>query len=145
MDAQSYHQKSNNYKNSDLRKWLNNEFLDKAFDDTSLLLTTEVDNSVASTGQTFNPDVCETTYDKIFPLSYEELSNVDYGFSDDYSRICEFSNYADYKIGNNNKYYWTRSPYHRNNTYLIRDNGRYYRGYNYFVNGVSPALWLNVE
>ena len=49
LDLVEYDDNSNNYKNSSIRKWLNGGFLNKAFSDDSLIVTTEVDNSTAST------------------------------------------------------------------------------------------------
>lgn len=49
LDLVEYDDNSNNYKNSFIRKWLNGGFLNKAFSDDSLIATTEVNNSTAST------------------------------------------------------------------------------------------------
>ena len=38
----------------------------------AIIQTTEVDNSVASTGYSSNPYACENTYDRIFLMSYVE-------------------------------------------------------------------------
>ena len=76
---------ANNYKYSNLRWVLNNAFLNSAFTtaENGIILTTEVDNSVESTGQSSNPYVCENTNDKVFALSVAELTNSDYGFNSD--------------------------------------------------------------
>ena len=49
LDLVEYDDNSTNYKNSSIRKWLNGGFLNKAFSDDLLIVTTEVDNSTAST------------------------------------------------------------------------------------------------
>lgn len=74
-----------NYKNSDIRAWLNGEFLNTAFGEAAkgIIKTTEVDNSAYSTGYSGNPYVCENTFDKVFLLSYREAVNSEYGFSSD--------------------------------------------------------------
>lgn len=72
----------NNYKNSDIRAWLNGEFLNAAFGEIaqSLIETTEVDNSAYSTGYG-NQYACENTFDKVFLLSYREATDSAYGFA----------------------------------------------------------------
>ena len=108
LDSHKYDSNSNNYKNSSIRKWLNGDFLDKAFSDDSLIAMTEVDNSTASTCEDTNPYVCENTNDKIFLLSRQEMRNEDY-FADNVSRVCYGTEYCG--TGPRYNYYWTRSPY----------------------------------
>ena len=107
LDRHSYdddYYRNNNYKNSSIRKWLNGDFLDKAFSDDSLIATTLVDNSAASTGEETNPYVCENTNDRIFLLSRQEMLNEDY-FANNESRVCYGTEYCVEEA----KYYWTRS------------------------------------
>jgi hypothetical protein len=71
----------NNYMYSDIRTWLNADFLNKAFYlDSSLIQTTNVDNSLASTGDSSNKYVCADTSDKVWLLSYADATNSSYGF-----------------------------------------------------------------
>ena len=100
-----YDDDNNNYKNSSIRQWLNGDFLDRAFSDDSLIATTLVDNSTASTGEDTNPYVCENTNDRIFLLSRQEMLNGDY-FADKESRVCYGTEYC----GTGEATYWTRSP-----------------------------------
>ena len=83
---------ADNYKYSNIRKWLNSTFYETAFSslESLLILTTEVDNSAKSTnpyGQAtywdngVNKYACENTNDKIFLLSVEEATNAEYGFA----------------------------------------------------------------
>ena len=76
---------SNNYADSDIRAWLNATFYETAFTSLqqTIILTTEVDNSVESTAYENNPYACENTSDKIFLLSFAEITNSSYGFSSD--------------------------------------------------------------
>jgi len=78
-----YHADSNNYMNSEIRAWLNNEFYNTAFSELQqqLIQVTEVDNSVDSTGYDPNPYACANTNDKIFLPSNREMLNTSYGFS----------------------------------------------------------------
>ena len=82
-----YDDSSNNYMNSEIRQWLNEQFYETAFDELQreIILTTTVDNSVYSTGYSPNPYVCENTDDKIFLLSYRDVVNSSYGFSSENS------------------------------------------------------------
>ena len=97
----AYDASSNNYKNSDIRAWLNDEFLNTAFGETAqgLIKTTEVDNSAYSTGDSSNRYACENTFDKVFLLSYREVVNSEYGFAsssstNDTARQMTVSDYA---------------------------------------------------
>ena len=86
-----YDDSSNNYANSEIRQWLNDTFYETAFTELQreMILTTNVDNSVASTGYSSNSYACEDTEDKIFLLSYKEATNSAYGFSTSYSTYDE--------------------------------------------------------
>ena len=72
---------ANNYKYSDLRQWLTNDFYNSAFAlDDSLVQTTLVDNSASTTSSSSNSYACENTEDKVFLPSYKDYSNSSYGF-----------------------------------------------------------------
>ncbi len=108
------------YDTSAIRRWLNSDFYKTTFNDLqqSLIETTLVDNSLASTGDSYNSGVCEDTRDKIFLLSYKEVVNRSYGFSvasdrcmivSDYARAtgaCMSTDSSYYGFG----YWWLRSP-----------------------------------
>ena len=84
---------ANNYEHSDIRKWLNNEFLDSAFTFGShYLQDTLVDNSLESTTHNENPYLCNDTIDKIFLPSFKDMQSYD--FNDDLSRRGLTSEYA---------------------------------------------------
>ena len=125
----------NNYKFSDIRAWLNSDFLDQAFYyDPSLIQTVNVDNSAKSTGDSSNPYACEDTQDKVYLLSYE-----DYGFMDDASRIA-------YDADGKARHYWLRSP--SSSDYYARcvySNGLVYINGVYDSNGVRPALTRKLD
>ncbi len=144
LDLVKYDDSSNNYKNSSIRKWLNGDFLNKAFLDDSLIATTEVDNSTASTCQNTNPYVCENTNDKIFPLSRKDMLNEDY-FADKDSRICYGTGYC----GTEASCYWTRSPDSFSSSFacFVDYNGRLCDN-DFSVNvdcGVRPALCFDLS
>ena len=68
---------ANNYKFSDIRAWLNEDFYDSAFAlGYEHIQTTIVDNSLASTKDNANPYICDDTEDKIFLLSRLDYINM---------------------------------------------------------------------
>ncbi len=113
---------SNNYKESHIRNWLNNEFFTAAFDEESKerILVTEVDNDISSTGYEKNKYICENTFDRVFLLSRNEIMNVQCGFvsNDDADpmRMMKISDYARCQgafvsLGTNKSgRWWLRSP-----------------------------------
>ena len=135
----------NNYKYSDIRKWLNNEFLKNAFSDESLIETTAVDNSVVSIGHT-NPYGCETTNDKVFLLSLTESRGY----------YCNRVAYkTDYAAGGEGGQVRSRSWYLRTPREDSEDNGDCVYFIlsdgdlddiivNYCTNGIRPALTLKI-
>ena len=113
IDGQTVY--ANNYANSDIRAWLNDEFYNTAFGDLqqALIQTTEVDNSAQSTDSSSNRYACENTFDKVFLLSYDEITDSKY-FASHSERIVELNDYA---LANGawtnyegDFFYWLRSP-----------------------------------
>ena len=110
---------ANNYKYSEIRQWLNDDFYGSAFSlDPSSVLTTDVDNSAPTTDSNSNSYACENTQDKVFLLSYKDYLNKSYGFSGSVgnsdARKCGVTDWAlasgacqDNGYGR----YYTRSPY----------------------------------
>ena len=154
---------NNNYANSDIRAWLNDEFYKTAFGELqqALIQTTEVDNSVYSTGYSSNPYACENTFDKVFLLSYREVTNSAYGFASsstydtarrmltsDYSRAT--GAYMDTRSSDyGNGSWWLRSP-DGNDSYYARGVDLIgYAAYSDLVSGdnggVVPALNLTLS
>ena len=159
------------WKNSRLRKHLNEEFLTSAFGEKEISYI--ADTELADAGCT----------DKVFLLSKYEIENAKLGFKRQEDRICApasfalgvwvYTGYADYGdvfIANENRYscyWWLRTPLLDDelNFYLVgRDGGLTYNtcygddfdtgtGYdfepsNYLENGefgVRPALVLNLK
>ena len=155
----AYNAGNNNYKNSDIRAWLNGEFLNTAFGEVAqgLIETTEVDNSAYSTGDSSNENACENTFDKVFLLSYREVINSAYGFSSDggdydTARQMTVSDYARstgaYMITSSDYFgcgsWWLRSPYYGNISfarYVSNPGNAGGSNYaNYDDRGVVPAL-----
>ena len=94
-----------------LRKWLNSEFIDKAFDATERQQIMQVHlrnpNSKFDSSVPDGPD----TEDKIFLLSHDEAEQL---FADDDSRQCRATAYAEENGActedNGMCYWWLRSP-----------------------------------
>ncbi len=146
-------------------------FLQTAFTATaqSLIATTTVDNSAASTNPASNASLwnsgtndnaCEDTSDKIFLLSEKEATTSDYGFTaydqcgtgnsrirvtTDYAK----ANYADLRAGSGYGWWWLRSPGwgYDDNALFINEDGiagcRNLISLN--IGGVVPALSISQE
>jgi len=166
LDSQDYHYSisnrtiggstvyPNNYKESHIRSWLNDNFYNTAFTaaEKARIQTTTVDNSVASTGEDPNQYACANTSDKVFLLSYAEATSATYGLSTDASRQLQPSAYAQSQgvytyTSNGNSYWWLRSPdsdyanYARN---VFNDGYVDYDDVFDTGSGVVPALWISL-
>ena len=162
IDGQTVY--ANNYKYSDIRAWLNDEFYNTAFGDLqqALIQTTEVDNSAQSTGNSSNRYACENTSDKVFLPSYREVTNSAYGFASDYLTFdtarqmltSDFSRATGAYMSTDSSYYgngWWRlrspSNNYSNSARLVNDDGNanYIGDVNYDPHGVVPALNLTLS
>lgn len=158
LTKSSYDDDSNNYKDSQIRAWLNSAFLTSAFDsvEQSKIVATLIDNSGFSTsnvvGGNTNPNACENTEDKIYLLSTVDAGNKNYGLgyldklkmnTTDYSRaIGVFINTQTDNYGYAK--WWTRSPYstNKNFAYAINVQGSINNAEMVMTNniGVVPVL-----
>ena len=149
----------NNYKYSELRRFLIDEFYTKVLGltNTSYIVTTEVDNSASSTYQPEdNPFACANTYDPVFVPSYQDLINVDYGIYNEVYRVCYSSEYARAKgafISTDEEHYnrplfWTRSPLNANYDDLVvcvdYDGYLKYTDSNVSSIGIRPAIIIKL-
>ena len=114
----------NNYKYSDIRTWLNEDFYNSAFAlGNSHIQTTTVNNSASTSSGSSNSYACANTEDKVFLPSYQDYINSSYGFSTSHgstdTRYCRTTDWARargayyYTSSGSceyNGYYWTRSP-----------------------------------
>ena len=120
---------NNNYAESDIRAWLNAEFYQTAFNtlQKELINTELVDNSSSTTCNKHhfngieNPYACEDTNDKVFLLSYADVTDPSYGFQQgivyDATREKRVTDYAraigvetSESSGYVNGFWWLRSP-----------------------------------
>lgn len=113
----------NNYKESDVRVWLNEIFYATAFDEAArqIIEISKVDNSASSTEYSKNEFVCEDTQDKVFLLSYKEVNDPAYEFGKywdgehlDSGRQLKCTDYAKaqgvWHDACGNGFWWLRSP-----------------------------------
>jgi len=149
----------NNYAESEVRAWLNDQFYNIAFNELqkSLIQTTEVDNSVYSTGYGRTPYTCENTFDKIFLPSYREVTNTAYGFSNNTDRYKVTSDYSratgaytsTWDSYSGNGWWWLRSPYNDLSDLSLdihTDGNADYDGYVFRTcGGVVPALTISLD
>ena len=109
---------ANNYAESSLRQWLNDDFYNTAFtaEQQNVIVATTLDNSAFRTD--YSAYDSATTTDKVFLLSYSDMTNTAYGFNtdnwtDDPARQAESSDYAECQgvLVNSNNYsrWWLRS------------------------------------
>jgi len=166
LDSQDYHYSTsnrtiggrtvyaNNYKESHIRSWLNDNFYNTAFTaaEKARIQTTTVDNSVASTGYSSNTYACANTSDKVFLLSYAEATSATYGLSTTTARQLKPSAYAQSQgvltYSNGDSYWWLRSPRNDRASYAryVVVDGRVSSGTSVGCadGGVVPALWISL-
>ena len=82
IDAKLYGQ-TNNYENSLIRQWLNNEFYNKAFTNKDIIQNTEVVNNIEG-----NINACPNTFDNVFLPSKFDMVNPKYGFPSSIALSC---------------------------------------------------------
>lgn len=132
------------WKNSSIRSWLNNTFLNAAF-------TTQEKKSIISTQHT-NPDFYDdsesernwlgTTTDTIFLLSSGEADKY---FSSDYDRQAEGTEYACAKGKSASWYWWLRSANSIKYAGFVSEGEL---GYGEEVDrnmGIRPAMWIEIN
>lgn len=158
--AKTYY--ANNYANSSIREWLNEDFYNTAFSKAQqgIIEYTALDNSAYSSSYSAYDSV--TTYDKIYLLSQDDVLNTDYGFSSSYSndtaRRAQGSDYAKCQglyvyIGSGSSYngnsdWHSRSAGSNSGSARYVDGDGYARGSydtNYTFFGVRPALNFNLS
>lgn len=150
----------NNYKYSDIRAWLNNDFYNSAFAlGNEYIQTTIVDNSASTTDNSTNIYACDNTEDKVFLPSYQDYKNNFYDFStstlDTDTKYCITTDWARargaYYNTNSSYYYdgfyWTRSPssLYSNRAWFVGSDGGLYGDYVYYTNySVRPSLSIKI-
>ena len=124
LKRKRFDEKTNVWADSELRQWMNQEFLDAAFtdDEKAAILETEL------------PDV--GTVDKVFLLSLEEAKTL---INDKKNRVM--------LGGRHCWWWWLRSPGNQPDVTAIVDvDGSLHSGSVHYGGGVvRPALWVNLD
>ena len=143
----------NNYKYSDIRTWLNEDFYNSAFAlGREYIQTTTVDNSASTTNSTSNKYACDNTEDKIFLPSCQDYLNGSYGFATNETRCCKPTDWARARgahySSTDNGWYLTRSPYsvYSSYTLFIDSDGSSldYISVDFSEGGVRPGLSIKI-
>lgn len=92
IDAKRFDDDLNNYEASEIRAWLNGEFVKLAFSESEIssVLDSEVDNSASTTASQTNSYACNNTRDKVLLVSYQDTL----GYSSNALRAKRASDYA---------------------------------------------------
>ena len=137
-----------NWSDSYIRKWLNNEFYESAFslDEQIIILQTNLNNSKVIydfDGEEFL--VGESTTDKIFLLSFEEIQSYLSSFKSEATQFakqngvyCKNWNYCSW---------WLRTLGSSANANIIWPDGTfsYLRGVNDSDIAIRPAFWVDIS
>ena len=151
----------NNYEYSDIRVWLNNDFLNSAFAlGSDHIENTNVDNKASTTHNSTNQYSCNNTVDKVFLPSYQDYTNPIYGFSASNdpteTRCCTTTDWAramgarSIIVGAKgyDEAYWTRSPRYniRYEATLIGATGSCISGSDIRnIRGIRPAITIRID
>ena len=161
---------SKNYKNSDVRAWLNGDFINAAFtsEEQSKIPATDVDNSADSTTDVggniarATSAACDNTNDQIFLLSVYEATMTAYGFATyDYNDNARKRAPTDFTLASGAQSvkwhdpigWWLRSPsntsgnwiFHISNQGKPSDNSNATRPNDgdWTTGGIVPAICVN--
>ena len=169
LDAKPYNTEYTNitWENCTLRKWLNGEFLNKAFTakEQTGILTTAVDNSAAQGYSDWSTSGGNNTQDKVFLLSFAEANKYfgvryyeEAGAGDNVKARVQPTAYAiaqgawtniDYKTesGEPAGFWWLRSPGgSRSYAAFVYAGGSLSSSYvDYVLHVVRPALWVDLK
>ena len=150
---------ASDYEASEIRAWLNKDFLESAFAlDDSALLTTEVDNGASTMNPSRGKFACANTRDKVFLLSYGDYHDWSYGFptaegksnarrarNTDWAMargVRHATSFGSLYIGG---YYWTRSPDSDCLALFVRHDGKLtFESVNYDHCGIRPAITIKI-
>lgn len=133
---------------SDIRKWLNNDFYNTAFnDDEKNKIVLTQNTALLNPNHQDNTDIGSDTEDNVFLLSYQEVSKY---FSNENDRLLKPTQYAIskgcYTNTSGNVAWWTRSAglTETSPEYLASagDFGIRQHQVNETIIGTRPAIWI---
>ena len=155
IDNQTIH--PNNYKYSNIREFINGEFVDMAFTNLQFasIKTVEIDNSAYAGMQDDDKYACANTFDRVFLLSQREANDINYGFNDDNSRCAKVTDFALARGAwmstdpqyQGNGHWWLRTPLAwtpSNNAHSVREYGTIMNSYEYFDFATKNLIALRV-
>lgn len=134
---------ANNYENSDLRRWLNNEFYNIAFNlNNTYLNNTSIDNSGKTTDDLNNQYANKNTIDKVYLPSYKDYLNSEYGFETNSANTSKTreAKTTDYARANGAWSNTTNGPLKYNGSYWTRSATS---EYSYAVWNVNSGGYLS--
>lgn len=150
LDSKEYNTENKDitWETCSLRNWINNDFLNEAFntEEQARIITTDLQAS-PNTQYSTNPG--NPTQDRIFLLGIDEVNSF---FHSDEERQCSATPYAEEQgayISDGRCYWWLRSP-GSDQTYATDVTTRGscdFDGWNCFLSyhAVRPALWINLD
>ena len=147
LDASLFDDDSNVWADSEIRRWLNEDFYNTAFDETETAKIKPVDIVFKEDGSDYY-DYSGSTYN-VFLLSEEEAEKY---FANDEARKCKSTDYAVNNnvsvSGNGYSLWWLRSYKSMINSsaYCVLDDGSIlgFVAINDMYYAVRPALWINL-
>ena len=149
LDTRPYHlsRKDITWEKSSIRKWLNRQFLTESFSSEENAVISTVTVS-ADANPNFNTDSGSDTEDKVFLLSYDEVSKF---FSTDMERKCIPTAYAVSQgcfVSNGSCLWWLRSPGFESDyaAYIDFEGAISMLGHTVhnIYSTVRPALWVDL-
>ena len=125
IEAKNYASKKSDWNNSNLKGWLNSEFLDTVFKDIEKKIICD-----------------ESGFGEIFILSKEEIIN--YSNKSVISKKAEMTPYADMRCPANGSPWWIRCDEELERIECIRNGGYTFSGRDSYI-GVRPAMWIDLS
>ncbi len=142
IDAKEYSVENTTYwENSFLRKWLNSDFINEAFneEEKKYIIETDVNNNYIFNQYIYEAYGGPNTKDKVFILSIDELDKYKY-----YTN-CQPTTYAAKQLSKDwyEWEYWVRSPVSNNIAATSGSEGKgIYADDKYFI---RPAIWISTR
>ena len=150
---------ANSYEHSDVREWLNSEFIKTAFSENEdeKILVTSVSCAASTTAVPTNSFAGGSVKDKVFLLSYKDSKTEEYGFYKDalYKDKARTKRLTDYAICQGGSSFagsgrwWLRSPNASYGDRALYVDGNGFAGSGELVYdvslGICPAIWASLD